>query len=226
MGITNYPPGEEDRAYMCFHSATDRITPLYTVRLELMDKNNNPVEEKTLQGKFGEDVNAISIPLDRLTDKGSFKLKGELISQDLPGRGKTVEISYSCGDFDKSIKEIDLAFDKGGDGSLTVEGYDGCGEAEKLEGTVDHIRVFKEGKLVKEDYNNELEGGKYNLGDLPGGKYSVEVKKGDQVKVLSIAVTKKDKQGVIILIFAILLAGAVFVILLIKKSKKTKGASL
>ena len=193
LGITNYPPSVEDRAFMCFHAAGDSESAEYNVRLSVLNNEDKIVEQKSVSGKFDANVWAISVPFVNLADPGRFKIRGEIVSDALPAKDRFVEITYTCSDFGDSVKDLNLVFNRRGQNTITVEGRNGCGEVGRVGGTVDSVRVLRNGILIKEDYNSELSNGTYNLGDLPEGEYSVEVKRADQVKVLSIAVPNKRK---------------------------------
>ena len=221
LGITNYPPSVEDRAYMCFHSVGDSESAEYTLRLSVLNNEDKMVEQKSVEGKFDASVRAVSVPLNNLADPGRFKIRGEIVSDALPAKDRFVEITYTCSDFGESVRDMDVVFNGNRPNILTVEGRNGCGEVGRAGGAVDSVRVFRNGILVKEDYNSELKDGTYNLPELPGGEYSVEVKRGDQVKALSINVPKKTGfvffKVIAIIIFS---SGFTYIFLLRKKKRK------
>lgn len=204
LGITNYPPAADDKAYICFHSPSDNETANYKVLLSVID-GDKTVAEKEVSGNFDSSINAISIPLEKLENHGNFKIRGELISDAFPK--KTIEVTFACENFSGSIKDMNLVYDKNTPNSLFVEGRDGCGEKGRVKDTFDQIRVIdKNGQMVKEDYNKNLGDGVYKLSGLPGGDYKVEVKKGDTVKVLSISIPPRNL-NLFFIILVLLIAG-------------------
>lgn len=204
LGITNYPPAADDKAYICFHAPSDNRTANYKVLLTVID-GNKTVAEKAVSGKFDSSINAISVPLDKLENHGNFKIRGELTSDKFPK--KTIEVAFACENFSGSFKDINLVYDKNSPNNLFIEGRDGCGEKGRVKDTFDQIRVIaKNGQMVKEDYNKNLGDGVYKLSGLPGGDYQVEVKKGDTVKVLSISIPPRN-QSLFFIMLLLLIAG-------------------
>lgn len=226
LGITNFPPTALDRAYLCFHSATDRDTPTTTVRLSILDGENNLIAEKEVTASFDKNVQAISLPLDTLSDRTMFAVRGELISEVIPEKNQAVTLSYSCDRFAGAVNDFNLTFDPKTPEFLVIAGTDACGATNRIGGVIDQIKISNiDGALVNEDYNRQLPQGEYNLGNLPGGNYTVEAKLGDAVRVLNIAVPAKADEKklkivwLVFLIVAIVIAG----LFIWKRKKKKKG---
>ena len=177
--------------YLCFHSATDRETPPYTIRLSVFDKENNRVEDRTVIASFPSDVAAISLPLEKVADISEFKVVAEASSPDLPGKKETVEIDYSCSSFEGAVSDFNISESADKNGTVVIEGTDSCGKISKGAGLIDSVKVTKNGELFKEEYNTTYENGELALSELPSGQYTIEMKKGDKVKVLSMSVSKK-----------------------------------
>lgn len=218
LGISAFPPKNSSRAYLCFHSATERETPVYTVRLSLIDKDNITVEEKKITAAFDSSVQAISLPMEKIYDKDVFKIRGEMTSDSLPDKTQTAEVEYSCDAFSGSVSDFNMSYDPNNPKSLVIEGTDGCGKVSRTGGVIDSVKISKNGQIIKEDYNTENIQGEYNLGNIPGGEYTVEVKKGDTVKVMSIRITEKKENNLLrYFILLILIAGGGTVYLLLRK---------
>ena len=219
LGVSAFPPKVSDKAYFCFHSATDGRSANYTVRLSLLDQDNNVVDSKELIGPFDSSVAAISLPLEKVYNQGSFKIRGETISEKIPENDKTVELEYSCDIFASSVTDFNISYNPAKSDALKIEGVDGCGRVSQSASSVlDQIKISKDGKLVKEDYNSSAYAGEYKLGNLPSGDYSVEVKKGDMVKVMSINVPPKKQDYLIrILILVVLVVAGLIGFLIIRR---------
>ena len=224
LGITSYPPSATDRAYLCFHSATDRQTPPYTIRLSVYDAANNLLEKKEMTATFDSDVAAISIPMDKVSGLGDFSIRGEAITEELADKNQIAEFGFTCDNFAGSVTDFNLSYDINNPDSLVLESTVGCGASGRIGGVIDLIRVKRNGQTVREDYNSQIVSGEYSLDELPSGDYTVEVEKGDLVKVLSISVPKKSesRSKSFIILLLILAAGVVLAVFFILRRRKKR----
>lgn len=204
VGVTDFPAGTDGRAWVCFHSPTNKNAPETSVTLSVLDSGKNVVAAKSVRGSFPPEVQAISIPLGSLRDLRDFRVRAEFREgtrqklAHLGGQGgRVVEVHYDCERFGGSV--VDLAVGEGG--GLAIGGVNVCGERVEEGGYIESIKVKdRAGEVVKEAYNRTFaEAGDFNLAGLPGGDYSVEVKSGETVKTLGVTVEKKRNYLLIIL---------------------------
>lgn len=207
LGITNYPAGAEDRAFVCFHSPTRKNSPPTNVSLTLLDNDKQVVDEKIVSGEFSGEIKAISLPLTTLENKNDFWVKAVFTDQETQQTQES-EIHYECNTFGDSPIDLNVNYSN----DLDISATNTCGETLR-EGTyIESIRVTQDGKVKKELYNIKTSKNKLALSSLPPGNYSVLVKSGKFTKTLDFKVdekkaTKSGNWAIILVGILLVLAG-------------------
>lgn len=189
LGITAYPPTASDRAYVCFHSPAPEKTSVTTLNLSVLDTTQKIVEQKSITREFSGAVQAISIPLEKLTTPQDFWVKTTSTWQE-NGDTKTQELSthYDCTTFKESPREVTSQY-RAEINTLTIGATNVCGEAIRTGGYVESIRIKGEdGQIRKEVYNTSSVAQDISLSDLPPGNYTAEVVSSDQKQTVQFAV--------------------------------------
>jgi len=190
LGITNYPAGQDDRAFVCFHSPTRNNTPLTNVSLSLLDNDRQVVDQKNINGEFTGEIKAISLPLNQLSNKADFWIKALFTSEE-SGQNQEVEIHYDCNSFADSPVDLNINYSN----DLDISATNTCGQLVR-EGTyIESIKVTQNGQVTKELYNIKTSKNKLALSQLPPGNYSVTVKSGKFTKTLDFKVDEKRPTG-------------------------------
>ena len=190
LGITNFPPNKnKDRAYVCFHSPTPNNTPETKVTLFLLDGKKQPLDSKIVIQSFPGDVQAISLPLTKLTDLTDFWLKVEFVQTTNPQKSKIVEIHYDQKTFKDSVTSVDVSYDNG---NLILQPANVLGKAVD-KGYIESVRIKdSQGKVVQEAYNLTSAQKLLSVKKLPEGAYTAEVKSGRIKKELAFNISDKE----------------------------------
>lgn len=200
LNVSNFPPAKGDRAYVCFHSPSNSYAPETRVELSILDSEKQVTETKTISGSFDSQVQAISLPMEKLAGSRDFWLKAEFWPDFekggivLPEPPKTVEIHYSCDVFAQSVKDVDISFDEE-NLQLKTKLSNICGEEVRVGGLVEQLRIMREGEVVKEEYNLDPVKADLSLKDLPAGNYTAEVKSGEIDRKLDFLVAAESKKS-------------------------------
>lgn len=191
LGISDYPLNENSKAFVCFYSPAYSNAPDTKVRLMLLDNNKNIIEDKSIKSTFPPEVLAISLPLNKITNKNDFYI--QTVFTDQTGSRETVK-HYSDDLFKDSIKSIDIVYDPNKPNEISVDPKDVTGNKIPQGGLVESIKIKDEqGKTVQENYNLTDFNKSFKLGDLPKGKYKVEIDTGNISTVKEIEIIKDIK---------------------------------
>lgn len=193
LGITNYPPKKDkDRAYVCFHSPTPENTPETKVSLFLLDRGKKILDSKIISGAFTGEVNAISLPLGKLTDPTDFWLKAEFVQTANPQKSKIVEIHYSQNTFKNSVTSVNVSYDNG---NLILQPANVLGKTVD-KGYIESVRIKDaSGKVVQEAYNLTSAQKLLSVKKLPEGAYTAEVKSGSIKKELAFNISDQETKS-------------------------------
>lgn len=229
LGVTDFPAGDDSRAYVCFHSPMFAKAPETQVSLSVLDNNKQVVETKTITGSFDGEVSAISLPLTKLLSKKDFRVRAQFNQPANPEKTKTVEINYNCGLFN-TASAIDLSYDQTKPDKILFQSTDICGGGVGGDKFFEQIRVLQNGEIKQEAYNVNLNSNEFPIEDLPPADYQVEVKKGDLTKTMDFKVAgttfdkEKAKRGFDYRILLIFLPITIGVLYLLWKRKMFKRA--
>lgn len=220
LSLTNYPANKTGRAYVCFHSPSDKLTSPTSVTLSLIDKDGNSIEEKTVTRNFDGSVMAISIPLAKMSGANDFSLRASF-AQEGKEPYTTVEKYFGCTQFANSVENVEAVFDVSSS-KLAIVAVNNCGAKVSGVGGIDAIRVFKDSALVKEAYNLKPVTQDFSLNELPPGIYTAQIRMGETVKDTNFTVKEKPLSLLWRLFLAVILI-IVFILLALYLKRKRKN---
>lgn len=181
IGATSFPSTANGRAWVCFHSPTNELSPNAKVVLSVLNSNQDVLEQTSITDSFSPDVYAISVPLTKLGQSSNFWVEAQLINTEDEKQNQTVKIHYNCSKFTKSLKDFSVTYIEDEPPLILIEGTDACGN--KFQGgTVNLIRIIQNGVTKKEETN--VSGLPYtvSLDGLPSGTYTAQVLMGETTK--------------------------------------------
>ena len=221
LGVTNFPPGEKDRAWVCFHASTFDSSPNTTITLSVLNSAKSLIAEKTLTGEFSGSIGAISVPLTKLESSNDFFLKVKVKQSDDVAQSQEMEIHYDCGRFANSQSDLNPQYDAGNQ-TLMLNGKSGCGEGRG--GFAQSVQITQNGKVVKETYN--LSSTSFPVSDLKTGTYKANISTGDRKQVVDFTIPGKEpvssrsKFVRQVIAVGVLLVGGILIVIMYKQWKR------
>lgn len=189
LGVTNFPPKDSDRIYVCFHSPMFNLTPQTQITLALLDNSKQLIDQKEVTGVFSGEVSAISLPVDKLTTPTDFWLKAKFTQPKDSKKGREVEVHYNCDLFDSSMKFFTIAYDKTKSNNLLFQAENGCGGKVRTGGYIESLRISQDSQVKQEFYNLTAVSESLPLEGLSPGNYQAEVKSGGITRVLDFTIS-------------------------------------
>lgn len=192
LNITDYPIGTDSKAYLCFHSPAPAKSRETEIKLEVLNGKQEVVETRSVSGSFDGSVQAISVPITTLTNTDNLTVKAIFTDKTTGQVVKNAQKSYSCDTFSDSIHDIALTYDETKPDRVLINALGICGKPVG-NGYIEHIKILKEGKVVKEDYHKIAGSVQYSLSGLTKGVYTLDVKSGSIEKQLAFTLVKSLK---------------------------------
>lgn len=194
LGVTSFPVSSQDRAWVCFHSPTPNEAPETKITLAVLNNAQEVVDETTISGSFGPTVQAVSLPLTKLTSPTAFWLRTQVSPAGDLTRAETVEVYYGCEKFSTSFVSLDASYDVEKSG-LLLKALDACGGSVSDGGYLEKIQITQDDQVQKELYNLFSIPERLDLAELSPGTYQAEVKSGEIQKTLSFTVPQKVSEA-------------------------------
>lgn len=189
LGVTNFPATlGKDRAYVCFHSPTENNAPETTVTLSLLNKDKKVIDQVSLKQEFGPQVQAISLPINKLPDSKDFWLRAEF--GNASGTPQIVEKHYSCTTFAQSQKNVAVEYDSNNQ-TLKLKATNSCDQPIS-KGYIEQLQIVQEGKIVEEAYNLTDIPVSFPAKKLIPGDYQARIRVAGAEKTIPMPVSKKN----------------------------------
>lgn len=178
VGVSSFPATNNSRAWVCFHSPSNAVSPLTTVILNVYSNNQRLVDSAKITKSFDSSVQAISVPLSKLSSPNDFWVEALFIDPNTSDRSRSVKIHYSCDVFSKDLKSMNLTFDRSASPALVINGTNVCGD--KLKDVyINSLKVTQNNNVVVEKTNFTQSGEKFSLAQLNSGNYLAEITAGN-----------------------------------------------
>ena len=177
IGISEFPINNSSRAYVCFYSPGNANSPETNVKLNLLNKNREIVDNTSIKRFFPGQVLAISLPTDKLDTKDNFFVQAEF--NDTKNSLK-VEKHFENNTFASSVSDININYDPQQANKLFVEPINLNGDKILKGGYIESIIIKNStGNTVQEKYTITSFDKPLQLGNLLKGKYTVYAKSGN-----------------------------------------------
>lgn len=173
LGVSNFPGTSQSRAWVCFHSPTRQNSAKTTINLNILNSNKKSVSSVSVTDSFSGEVQAISVPLSKLTSFNNFWVEA-IFTQN--GKSRSVQIHYDCSVFTSSIRDLKLNYDEAQPDRLLIRAENSCGQANNVK--LQALRIRQNGKTITEVRNYDASHGYFLLKNLPPGKYLAEARFG------------------------------------------------
>lgn len=188
VGISDFPAKDTSRAWVCMHSPTFDSTDESRVTISLLDKSKLLVDSLSYTGILSPDVTALSIPLNKITDKTDFWVSVDTVDAKSGRVIDSVSTHYTCDLVADSMSDFTIEYDEKSKHAV-LQGLNACGGnvSEITINSLSVTRVETGEKVIEESY---VSGSPYviKLNDLTSGSYSIEARIGDMEKKVSINV--------------------------------------
>lgn len=177
IGISEFPINNSSRAYVCFYSPGNANSPETNVKLNLLNKNREIVDNTSIKRFFPSEVLAISLPTDKLDTKDNFFVQAEF--NDTKNSLK-VEKHFENNTFASSVSDININYDPQQANKLFVEPINLNGDKILKGGYIESIIIKNStGNTVQEKYTITSFDKPLQLGNLLKGKYTAYAKSGN-----------------------------------------------
>ena len=177
IGISEFPINNSSRAYVCFYSPGNANSPETNVKLNLLNKNREIVDNTSIKRFFPGQVLAISLPTDKLDTKDNFFVQAEF--NDTKNSLK-VEKHFENNTFASSVSDININYDPQQANKLFVEPINLNGDKILKGGYIESIIIKNStGNTVQEKYTITSFDKPLQLGNLLKGKYTAYAKSGN-----------------------------------------------
>ncbi|MBP7966756.1 hypothetical protein KAZ66_00640 [Candidatus Woesebacteria bacterium] len=194
LGVSSFPANENSKAWVCFHSPTNALTPITEIRLEVFDEKGNSVSSSVITQAFSPEVQAIAIPLLNLKSKDDFRIESKAVNRETGKKVFDESIHFTCDLFKDSLSELKLKYSPRKPDQIEIEALNACGKAIKTDLFVDKFILKKSKDLVIEKTNFEIKHNKISIGDLDQGVYEAEIQKGRFKDSIQIRVEQPNLQ--------------------------------
>ena len=94
LGVSDFPAKRSGRAWVCFHSPMVEPAPRTEVKLSLLSANKKVLDQVSMTDSFSPEVQAISLPLDKLADGNDFYIEATFTHPSDISKTKSVRLLH------------------------------------------------------------------------------------------------------------------------------------